>query len=181
VEDEEWRPVVEWEGLYEVSSLGRVRSQGRNVHARKRKDGTPGTPWFKDGRNLKPYPDIRQGYLKVKLQDTGSRIQTVSVHRIVAIAFIPNPEGKPDVLHWDDVKTNNRVENLRWGDDTDNQRDSTRNGSQRNGNWYKESCPKGHPYDDLNTYRNPNTGYRQCRKCMRLRYEERRQRLQAQN
>ena len=61
MDTEEWRAVVGWEGLYEVSSLGRVRSLGRNVHARKRKDGGPGNAWFKPGRELKPFPDIRQG------------------------------------------------------------------------------------------------------------------------
>lgn len=93
--DEVFRPVEGYEGLYEVSNLGRVKS----------------LKWGKE-RILKPGMD-GCGYLKANLYKEG-KIKHFMVHRLVAQAFIPNPEGLPQINHKDEDKTNNRVDNLEW-------------------------------------------------------------------
>lgn len=90
---EEWRPVVGYEGLYEVSSLGRVR--------RLKTD-------YIFSVVLDSY-----GYPIVTLK-TPTMTKTCKVHRLVALAFIPNPDNRPQIDHIDGVKTNNKVGNLRW-------------------------------------------------------------------
>jgi len=100
-----WKPVVGYEGLYEVSDTGQVRSLPRN-----------GTVSY--SRILRPN-NVR-GYLQVALQKNGKR-KDFKVHRLVADAFIPNPERKRTVNHIDGNKGNNRVENLEWATDSENQ------------------------------------------------------------
>lgn len=92
---EEWRPVVGYEGLYEVSNLGRVKSLKRaRVHIM---TGTVN----------------RDGYRLVLLSD-GHKTLGKSVHRLVAQAFIPNPHNYTVVNHIDGDKLNNNVKNLEW-------------------------------------------------------------------
>ena len=103
---EEWRSIPGYEGLYEVSNLGRVRSLDRyvkysngNIHLHKGKV-------LSLGKNT-------DGYLKVHLK-CNTKCKTITVHRLVALTFIPNPDNLPCVNHKDEDKTNNRVENLEW-------------------------------------------------------------------
>ena len=148
----EWRPAVGWEGRYEVSDTGRVRSvtyvtrNNRPVAA-----------------NERAVYRQKSGHIAVGLSLDGVQ-KTVRVHRLVAEAFITNddPEGKPHVLHWDDDKENNHVSNLRWGNPSDNMRDKVRNG--RDHNTRKTHCPKGHPYFGDNLVIN-SRGSRECRAC----------------
>lgn len=104
--EEIWKPVKDFEGYYEVSNLGRVRSVDRVVIAKN------GTTQFKKGTLMKPRPD-RQGYIIVALSINRHYI-TKCVHRLVAEAFIPNPDNLPQVNHIDEVKNNNVVSNLEW-------------------------------------------------------------------
>lgn len=104
--NEEWRDIKGWEGIYQVSSEGRVRSIDRYINK------SDGSTQFCKGKMLKPKKSW-SGYYSVQLQN-GSRTLNTNISRIVAIAFIPNPEGKPEVDHIDTDKTNNTVENLRW-------------------------------------------------------------------
>lgn len=96
--DEVWKDVVGYEGLYQVSNKGRVlslKSYGGNKH-----------------RLLTPQ-DNGTGYLKVGLSSNGKQKQ-VLIHRIVAEAFIPNPDKLDFVNHKDENKANNVVDNLEW-------------------------------------------------------------------
>ena len=97
---EKWKPVKGFEGLYEISNLGRVKSLG-NDKLRKEKI-------------LKP-DKTKKGYLLVSLWRNGKQ-KSFRVHRLVAEAFIPNPEGLPEINHKDEVKTNNCVSNLEFCD-----------------------------------------------------------------
>lgn len=150
----EWRDVVGYEGLYKVSSDGRVI--GLDRQKRTRWGGFTAVR----GRVLKPSTN-RDGHLRVGLAKDGE-YKLKFVHRIVAEAFIPNPTGKPLVLHWDDVKSNNNIGNLRWGTVSDNWADSVRNGTNRNAR--KTHCPQGHEYSPSNTRRD-SRNRRYCRTC----------------
>lgn len=96
----------EWAGFAEgceVSSLGNVV----HVYAGKR-------------HLIKPFNDS-DGYAHVQISINGRRI-TFSVHRLVANAFVPNPFGKPEVNHWNGIKTDNRAENLLWATRSENEK-----------------------------------------------------------
>ncbi len=95
--EELWKPVSGYEGLYEVSNHGRMRSLARNTTS---------------GKILSPV-FTWQGYARVHLWKNG-KAKYHAVHRIVAEAFIPNPEGKPMVNHIDENKSNNHAGNLEW-------------------------------------------------------------------
>lgn len=105
LDNEEWKDVVGWEGCYKVSSLGRILSLGRFVmfHAYT-KMIDPCLMQQHRGRN---------GYLSVTLKKNGKR-KCISVHRLVAIAFIPNPNNYPCIDHANDNQTDNRACNLQW-------------------------------------------------------------------
>lgn len=112
------KPVVGFEGKYEVSDSGKVYSLPR---MRKGKGGAP-TPVV--GCELKQRLD-HNGYPTVCLRD-GDTSFNRSVHRLVAEAFIPNPLGKPAVNHIDENKTNNIVSNLEWVTAAENNSHGTR-------------------------------------------------------
>lgn len=121
-ENEIWKPVVGWEGFYEVSNMGRVRSITRIVHADiHRVDGTYWHQTYKkEGRILKTH-DNGHSYLSVGLHGQGRKDKHVYIHIMVAKAFIPNPNNLPEVNHKDFNKKNNTVENLEWVSRKDNQ------------------------------------------------------------
>lgn len=103
---EVWKPINGYSERYEVSNYGRVRSKDMIVNGR-----------LKDchkikGRILKPCND-REGYKNVVLCINQQR-KTFRLHRLVAIAFIPNPENMPEIDHIDANRSNNNVDNLRW-------------------------------------------------------------------
>ena len=98
MEEEVWKPIKDYEGLYEISNLGRVKSLNYR-----------GTGKGKILKNIKD----RKGYLKVCLTKNG-RHKIFRVHRLVAEAFIPNPNNYPIVNHKDEVPSNNCVDNLEW-------------------------------------------------------------------
>ena len=88
-----WKDIKDYEGLYQVSNLGRVKSSYTN-------------------RGLTGYKDTC-GYLLVGLYKNNIR-SSKKIHRLVAQAFIPNPDNKSQVNHIDEDKTNNNVSNLEW-------------------------------------------------------------------
>lgn len=107
MEKEIWKDIESFEGLYQVSSKGRIRSLDRNVHHRN-------SCQFKKGIILLP---LKAGanYLYVNLWKNNKR-KFVGIHRLVALAFIPNPLGLKQVNHKDENKSNNNVSNLEWCD-----------------------------------------------------------------
>jgi hypothetical protein len=103
--NEEWRPIPAYEGLYEVSNLGRVKSLRRTVKRGISYNTVP-------ERILKPFPH-RDGYELVKLCKNSNE-KTVKVHRLVAESFLNNPRDLPEVNHKDENKGNNNSDNLEW-------------------------------------------------------------------
>ena len=100
-----WKDVVGYEGLYQVSNLGRVKSVDRY------KDNHGTKQLVKE--KIKTTRKDKQGYLLLDLYKNNKK-KTVRVHRLVAMAFIPNPQNKETVNHIDGNKENNTVENLEW-------------------------------------------------------------------
>ena len=103
---ETWKPIKGYEGLYEVSNYGRVKSLNWN------------------GKGTVGYMTLRKkntGYLAVLLSKNGVSKYAL-VHRLVATAFIPNPENEETINHIDEDKTNNRADNLEWCSRTENVR-----------------------------------------------------------
>ena len=129
---EEWRPVVGYEGLYEVSNTGQIRSFDRYVKY------SNGRIHLHKGKVLSPIKD-KDGYLQVNLCYNG-KIHQIKVHRIVAQAFIPNPNNLPQVNHKDEDKTNNSVDNLEWctvkyNNNYGSRKDKARDTAIKNGYW----------------------------------------------
>ena len=105
MKNEEWRDVVGYEGRYQVSSMGRVKSLERKVTK------GDGERTVKE-RILKPMID-RDGYLRLNLY-AGGKLKNLKVHRLVCQAFHENPDNKPQVNHINEDKTDNRACNLEW-------------------------------------------------------------------
>lgn len=100
-----WKPIVGYEELYEVSNLGNVRSFNRIINR-------PVGAYLKKGRVLRAGKS-RNGYLTVRLVGNEGT-STLNVHRLVAQAFLDNPNGYNEVNHLDEDKTNNKADNLEW-------------------------------------------------------------------
>ena len=103
MKNEEWRDVVGYEGRYQVSSMGRVKSlERKNSYGRTVKE-----------RILKGALD-KCGYLKIGLYGSTGKQKWFQVHRLVGEAFIQNPDEKPQINHINEIKTDNRACNLEW-------------------------------------------------------------------
>lgn len=139
---ENWLPVVGYEGLYEVSDLGRVKSLKREVaHWR------GGTRTYQE-KILKP---VLQGgrYYIVSLNREG-KLWTPKIHRLVLDAFVgPRPEGMQG-CHRDDDKANNALSNVYWGTPRQNADDAKRNGKRPVTN--PDACKNGHPWTEESRY-----------------------------
>lgn len=115
-----WKDIVEYEGLYQVSNFGRVRSLDRYVNH------------YRGGKKIVKSKILEQdcsgnsGYKRVQLCKDGKQ-KHFSVHRLVAIAFLPNPDHLPFVNHKDENKANNHVDNLEWCTHEYNDNYGTRN------------------------------------------------------
>lgn len=108
--DEVWKDIKGYEGLYQVSNLGRVkRLKGK---------------YMSKERILKQFPN-KHGYLLVSLCKTGKQ-KSFAVHRLVALQFIPKVKNKPEVNHIDEDKTNNMSSNLEWCTRVENNNYGTR-------------------------------------------------------
>lgn len=117
--EEIWKDIEGYEGMYQVSNLGRVKSLSRRCS----------THW---GTRLVPEKILKPqekefGYLCVNLHKD-SKSKEFSIHRLVAFAFVPNPSNKPDVNHNDGNKQNNYPENLEWVTNLENIQHAVRTG-----------------------------------------------------
>lgn len=147
---ERWLPVPGYDGAYEVSDAGQVRSW---------------LPWNGTAtpRLLKASRDDK-GYPRVNLP-IGGRQRHFRVHKLVTLAFLgPCPEGQ-EVRHLDGDAANGCLSNLAYGSHSRNMHDRRTHGTDANLN--KDRCPAGHAYDGQNTYRQPGGTGRQCRTCHR--------------
>lgn len=108
--EEIWKDIKGYEDLYQISNMGNVRSLN----------------YSRTGKTEILRPGSDRGYLCVGLCKNG-KAKTYRVHRLVAQAFIPNPDELPCINHIDEDKTNNRVENLEWCDHAYNNNYGTRN------------------------------------------------------
>ena len=105
---EEWKDVPGYEGIYKISNEGRVKR-------------CAGSLYTKTDRFIKG--DLNRGYWRVQLKDK-QRTERQTIHRLVALAFCPNPESKPHVNHIDGNKLNNHASNLEWVTSGENKRHS---------------------------------------------------------
>lgn len=112
---QEWRDIKGYEGKYQVSNLGNVKSL--NFH-RKNKECL-----------LTPKID-KDGYLEIALYKNG-KSKYYRIHRLVAIAFISNNENKKEVNHINGIKSDNRVDNLEWCTSSENQVHAYKTGLQK--------------------------------------------------
>ena len=112
MKQEEWKPIPGYEGLYEVSNWGRIKS---HLYCKSQKTSE---------RILSP--GNSRGYYYVELCKDGKRKKR-SIHRLVAEAFIPNPSNLPEVNHKDENKENNYLGNLEWCDHSYNNSYGTKN------------------------------------------------------
>ena len=155
---ERWKPVNGHEGIYEVSSHGRVRSLDRTITY------YDGRVRRCRGKVLRTHLD-RYGYEVVGLCNQG-RQKTRTVHSLVAESFIgARPEGM-EVCHNDGNPANNHVANLRYGTPSDNALDKVRHGTHNNA--VKTQCPLGHELFAENIPpSSAKRGYRNCLACDR--------------
>lgn len=105
-----WKDIIGFEGWYQVSNLGRVRSLDRDIIF---DNGKSKTAKMRLNGKVLSITRQTQGYSQVGLSKHNLR-KSYRLNRLVANAFIPNPENKPEVNHIDGDKKNNRVDNLEW-------------------------------------------------------------------
>lgn len=154
-EEQRWMAIPGWEGWYEVSDQGSVRSVDRVLV------GPSGRRRRFTGRVLRTFTSA-WGYPELKLMRHGQR-SNCTVHQLVLLAFVgPRPEGLV-TRHLNGDPADNRLTNLAYGTPTENMHDRTRHGNCRNAN--KTLCPQGHAYSGPNLRVNPS-GARVCRTCM---------------
>ena len=130
--EEIWRPIEGYEGLYEVSNTGQIRSLDMYLKCKGK------SYRLQKGKVLSPSKNT-DGYLQVGLCCNG-KYKKCLVHRLVAQVFLPNPDNLPEVNHLDEDKTNNRVENLEWCDRKYNlnygsRQDKVRESKLKSGYW----------------------------------------------
>ena len=111
IEGEIWKPILGYEGLYQVSNKGRVKSLSRIVSCRNKFQSLLPEKLLKQG--------CTKGYFHVSLAKESVK-KIFKVHRLVAIAFIPNLQNKPVINHKDLNPKNNFVENLEWNTNAEN-------------------------------------------------------------
>lgn len=101
--EEVWKDIPDYEGYYQVSNLGKIKRLPRHKPTDKRKTHN----------NIRKPRLAENGYFRINLSKDNS-VKWFGIHRLVALAFIPNPDNLPVINHKDENKQNNRVDNLEW-------------------------------------------------------------------
>lgn len=159
---ETWKDIPGYEGAYQVSDQGRVRSLTRTATSGKTVVGT-----------ILKLEEQWSGYRYATLW-YGGRKRKLKVAVLVLTAFVgPRPKGM-HALHGVPVRSDDRLVNLRWGTHSENMQDKVRDGNHYEAN--KTECVHGHAYTPENTYLRPDGKGRQCRACILRRSEEAAQR-----
>lgn len=156
---EEWRDVEGYEGFYQVSNTGKVRSLDRYV--------TTALGWSKFVKGTQLKAVINHGYEYVNLYRPGTKPKKKKIHRLVALAFVSGRSSSNDIVcHKDGNPRNNHFWNLKWGDNRENQLDSIAHGTHVGAR--KVACVRGHALDgaNLDTSVLKERGHRLCRACM---------------
>lgn len=158
--DEEWRPIPGWEGYYEASSLGRIRSVERIVRS------VAGVSWRQPGKVLKRSRH-RDGDGRgiVRLCREG-RTEAHRIAPLILTTFVsPRPKGL-NACHCDGNPANDRLDNLRWDTQSNNLRDAVRHGTNRRAR--RTHCPRDHVLAEPNLVPSEATrGHRKCLACDR--------------
>lgn len=128
--EEVWKDVVGFNGIYQVSNLGNVKSITRILKTKRNRWGQADVKRTIKGRFL-PVFDNGHGYKLVVLSLGNNKTKKYYIHRLVATAFIPNPSNLPEVNHIDLNKSNNCVENLEWCCRKYNIQHAIKNGARR--------------------------------------------------
>lgn len=170
---ETWKPVPSWEGMYEVSDEGRVRSlERRFVDRLGRPNRVPGRV-----RRQHVKPD---GHCSVGLKGEG-RYEQLDVHVMVLSAFVSARPAGCVARHLNGDPQDNRLENLAWGTWSENNYDQVRHGTHSEA--AKTHCAQGHPLSGDNlSFRRHNRNHRVCKQCQRdatRRYVDRKRRRLA--
>lgn len=149
--DEKWLSAVGYEGFYEVSDEGRVRSVDRVVYA------GPGRQRRHEGRVLATQT-LGTGYASVRLWKHGMG-RTEVIHQLVLATFVGERPDGHEGCHKDGVRTNGSLRNLYWGTHAQNVEDMMRHRIP------PAECQRGHVFDEANTITGRDGRGRRCRKC----------------
>lgn len=153
---ETWSAIPGYEGWYEVSSLGQVRSVTRTVKTQRGQR-------IYQGRILKQYITLN-GYAMVQMRRMGVS-QKCLVHRLVLQAFVGDAPDGMECCHLNDVRADNRLANLRWDTHKANCGDMAARGRGRNQNSGRTHCRRGHEFNAENTYVTRDGQRRHCKAC----------------
>lgn len=156
-----WRDIIGYEGLYQVSSDGRIK----RLEFKKRNLLTGGFSTIRE-RILKPVKHYN-GYLFVSL--CNGEQKEFSIHTLVARAFIPNPENKPEVNHKNGVKSDNHISNLEWCTTSENILHAYENGLRPSGEKHHKSKLTLSQVNEIRELRKSGMTYKQLSKIYKIR------------
>lgn len=149
MQKEIWKDIPEYEGLYQASNWGRIKSLPRKTKNR-----------FQTGM-IKKQTLRTGGYFYINLCDKNHNNKLYTVHRIVALTFIPNPNNYPCINHKDGNKQNNYVENLEWCTYSHNEKHAYRNNLKKpNSIKINQYNLKGEYIKTWNSIKEANTFYK---------------------
>lgn len=157
---EEWRDIPGWEGMYQASDHGRIRSLDRNV------TGSRGNDISLRGKVLRQNAD-KAGYLRVTFSRNGKETRMYA-HRVILSAFKGEASDDMAVRHLDGNPKNNSLDNLAWGTYSENNYDIVRHG--RHNHASQAQCKRGHRKSERNAYQAAlDRGWMPCKACTRAR------------